>query len=176
MSACAFTSNTNPSGLRSAQRLRLVVAGSPEQHVPGEAVVLAQPVEGDLSDGECCFARGSNSGGELLQHPANHSEGMLPSKWPARLHTAFRHRSLTREHRLRASVWEQQRTTANNNRCRSFAALPSASLRAGRTILLRRSVISVQDSSRRGRIRVKDGCPDAVHRHGGARGGLHTTE
>ena len=122
------------------------------------------------------IARGSNSSGELLQHPANHSEGMLPSKWPARLHTASRHRSLTREHRLRAGVWEQQRTTANNNRCRSFAALPSASLRAGRATLLRRSVISVQDSSLQEGIRVKDGCPDAVRRHSGALGGLHITE
>ena len=31
---------------------------------------------------------------------------------------------------------------------------------------VRRSVKAVQDSSRRGRIRVKDGCPDAVRRHG----------
>ena len=36
-------------------RLRLVAAGSPEQHVPGEAVVLAQPVGGDWSDGEWPF-------------------------------------------------------------------------------------------------------------------------
>ena len=127
-----------------------------------------------------CIARGSNrrgtaptSNGSLRGHPALQMAHYAAYGIPAPL--LFSRTSLQGRQAVGCCCNNTTTTTTTTSTQQQVQVLHFVACAPQRRRCAqddtRRSVKAVQDSSRRGRIRVKDGCPDAVRRRSGALGG-----